>query len=950
MFKKLSTWASSSSYLCEGKAVPYSSNPNHKNRHTEMDLVHALERAASAIPSIRQAGEAEIKTLELQKGFYVALLSVYIDDSLPNSSRSLAVIYLKNAVERKWRRGDAFNSDEKETIRRNILKYVLAPATWASTQLSKQLAMVVATIARTDFPRLWPELLSELNQMVIDMANQGKTSELNSTLEVMHQTLKKLSTARIGPARVQLNEFSVTNIELYWRLFTTFGSYQALKIVGTLLYGGHDRAHRFPGPQVVFHELLSLLQNFNYVTRVGKIYERLLDRSPLVFCGFGADSAAVSRFYCDFLNQKPSTGPILQAMCIVRDLTRLVKSSDLLETSLQLNLRPRDDQDRQDLQTAYAMCSSVFDKKLILELTVTLISFFFQMTEEDVELWRDDPSEFVVEESRQNPEFSVVLCAEMLFAHLLKAWPKEVTPKAQELIEAAVHSGQDLAVEAALRALQFGSATFVKSFNVDPIIRLLAPNNSPMVRRRLCLVAGGWMPVASDGPNLQFLSFELVKSTLIDHQWDIVVQLGALDLAQICCDDIDFKPECFQIAADAVFSSIYRLLQHPNQTSEVKLHVLRVLGTVIEGVDMNLSDQDVERILEILPALWEAELEHSNHHLIQGAVLQTLAYLVSAKGSQSLRCYEVSIPLCQIATDPTQPISSYLLEDGLNLWKSLLLNIPSGASYTVSPMFERLVDLIESRTEYLSVLLTVLESFLWLDYETAMPYLDKLFGMFSSYLGDGLALDEAVLILLCLEVLMITSFHSNDSLTVITSMNRSGLMQWMSSQIIRAGTPDTDADMDTMILASKCMNVVSFVAIKSEGQAIEQIEILFPAWLSRVSGAADPRDRKLLSMGLSALLNSLPQLFEAFAVPYVRSLSLCLEDVPDTLTLDNPDIVYENDNNRLTEEEKRKKLVRATEFPVKVGLQAYVYQVAQSLQLKGFPDMGKLCVQMGVLS
>lgn len=935
------------------------------------NLVSALEKAASPVQSHRQAGEQDLQSLEASNGFCLEVLRIYNDEQISISSRYLAIIYLKNAIEKRWRRPNYISAEEKEALRAEILASIMTPTTARSSQMAKQVALAIAAIARVDFPRNWPSLLLDLNQKVIDSANAGEFGKLQAVLETMHQSLKRLGTARIGQARIQFREFSVSQIELYWQLFTSYKCYAALKIVGLLLYDGHERAHRYPGPQKVFAclfpELQSSVNEPKMRRRIVKIYERLVEKYPRVFCGFGENAQKVADFYCHFLSNQfltpnlisersetqEDTTTILQAMRITRDIIRILKTQDRPETSLPLNLRPTDDLDRQELAEAYNMLRPIFEESEIVAIVDVLVQRYFKLTIEEVDMWKEDPAEFAIEESRQNAEFSTTLCAELLFAQILASWPEQVSPRAQQLIEQAVQSGDELSIEGALRALQHGAATFSNSFEIVPILKMLSSQmSSPLIRRRVMLVMSGWIPVSND-KSLPAMAFNTVNSTL-EGDWDIVVQLGGLELVRLCCDDIDFQPHIFKETSRNVFKTIYFLLRSSTQSTEIKIHVLKVLGAVIEGLGPNMGIDETLQILEILPALWVTETEHSNHHLIQGAVLQTLSQLVSSCGSTTLqqvdRIYSISLPLIDIATDPSQPLSQYLLDDGLSLWKGLLVIAPHNASSTLSPLFERLLLLIEIKTEELGVLLSILESYLWLDCSIAVPHFNKIFGLFSLYLADGCALDEALVMLLCTEVALMMIGNSGSSSQVHESLNQTGLLHWMQTCVINAS--GVDVPMDMMIQAGKCINNLSLISVQSSGRAVADPFTVFPAWLNKIRGIGDPRDRKLAGMGVTALFLAYPDIFKQYATQYIEVISVLVEEIPDNseysrfytprTQVDNGDVSFP--------EEQRQQAARESEFTVSVGLQAFIKEIAQQLQqTAGRSELLSMASQMGII-
>lgn len=74
------------------------------NPLTEGILLHVLKSAASSDPQQVQTGTKQLQQWERSPGFYKHLQSAYIDRRLPLEVRYLAVIQLKNGIDKYWRK------------------------------------------------------------------------------------------------------------------------------------------------------------------------------------------------------------------------------------------------------------------------------------------------------------------------------------------------------------------------------------------------------------------------------------------------------------------------------------------------------------------------------------------------------------------------------------------------------------------------------------------------------------------------------------------------------------------------------------------------------------------------------------------------------------------------------------------------------------------------------
>lgn len=78
--------------------------PGEANPLTEGILYHVLRSASSTDPTQIQTGTKQLQTWEKTRGFYPLLQAVFLDKSLPYEVRYLAIIQLKNGIDKYWRK------------------------------------------------------------------------------------------------------------------------------------------------------------------------------------------------------------------------------------------------------------------------------------------------------------------------------------------------------------------------------------------------------------------------------------------------------------------------------------------------------------------------------------------------------------------------------------------------------------------------------------------------------------------------------------------------------------------------------------------------------------------------------------------------------------------------------------------------------------------------------
>lgn len=74
------------------------------NPLSERELVNVLHKASSSDPNQIQSGTKQLSQWEKSPGFYVGLQGAFLDRSLPVEVRYLAIIQLKNGIDKYWRK------------------------------------------------------------------------------------------------------------------------------------------------------------------------------------------------------------------------------------------------------------------------------------------------------------------------------------------------------------------------------------------------------------------------------------------------------------------------------------------------------------------------------------------------------------------------------------------------------------------------------------------------------------------------------------------------------------------------------------------------------------------------------------------------------------------------------------------------------------------------------
>ena len=128
--------------------------PPEANPLNAQNLLSTLTRASSNDQQQVKSATQQLQNWETEIGFYSSLQSAFLDKSLPVEVRYLATIQLKNGIDKYWRKTatSAIKKEEKILIRsRCVESGIIEP----DHRLALQNALVVAKIARFEFPHDW---------------------------------------------------------------------------------------------------------------------------------------------------------------------------------------------------------------------------------------------------------------------------------------------------------------------------------------------------------------------------------------------------------------------------------------------------------------------------------------------------------------------------------------------------------------------------------------------------------------------------------------------------------------------------------------------------------------------------------------------------------------------------------------------------------------------------
>ncbi|CAI6334893.1 unnamed protein product [Periconia digitata] len=458
--------------------------PGEANPLTEGILFHVLRSASSSDPTQIQTGAKQLQEWEKATGYYPLLQTVFIDKSLPYEVRYLAIIQLKNGIDKYWRKTatNAVSKDDKSLVRSRLLQSAINEA---DHRLALQNALVIAKIVRTEYPNDWPQLFQELLQILRASLDPNNFFQLQlpRALRVLLYIVKELSTGRLLRTRQNLQAVApeilnvlgtiyVNKVHTWYTFFRDGGddeagalesienSLLAIKTLRRLIMSGYE----FPGREKDVQEFWTLArQQFaellpfvvNEDSRLAPPVTKLIEKHLMQLAKFHLamatnhpadfvllpDSLGLVRAYWGLVSQLGETwgsksvdtakigtdgdredddAPILERLGLKGLL--LVRACVKMVFYPTQTFRYKHQQEKDERTKATQMIKSeLLTDDLVRELVSTLVTRFFVFRPSDLRMWEEEPDEWEkMEEGAEDWEFAIRPCAEKLFLDLAK--------------------------------------------------------------------------------------------------------------------------------------------------------------------------------------------------------------------------------------------------------------------------------------------------------------------------------------------------------------------------------------------------------------------------------------------------------------------------------------------------------------------------------------------------
>ncbi|KAI8326315.1 ARM repeat-containing protein [Martensiomyces pterosporus] len=729
-------------------------------------VVLALEEVSSQNPARMAAAEKSLKEWETRPMFHATLFDIFADRSLPTGVRWLAIISLKNGIDKYWKKTatHTIQLDEKELIRPRLLSLFDE----STPQIAVQYCVAVSRIARWEFPRVWPEFAEELLTCVRAIASDERSAcrhvmEQN-VLYTLHLFIKSLCSRTLAKERQALREITpvIFNVvaPIYGRRIAQFNeALQAgdsaesqallreirlcLKTLRRLLIFGYEKPTEADeaakdfylatiGHQAAFYELFKSLPAESrdsddctvlkkIILLYGKMYLDFQKYHAVRFITMPGVKAMLEWYWVQIQDEAPkmvasmsdldsSPEPVLEPV--------LVQGLTLYKSVIKNYFYMADDDGTMDSNVK--RCRQVIDGEILTagfveQMANTLMYSYIPLKAKDLLMWQDDPEAWLTEEDSDYWAFDVRRCAEHVFTDLVSQNKELLVPQLMQAFqEIDGQTGSDAAAaffrrEGLYAALGLCANELYSAFDFCGWLKQHHAADSPMgaVKWRIAWLVGQWVRVkfaVEERPSAYTVLLELMR-----REEPLVVRMAAVSSLLLCVDDWDFEAGQF---APFLGQSIERITQVLGDVAlaESRMRIVNFLGVIVGRMQGQIVPF-AESVVQLLPPLWQSA---AGENLYQTAILSLVSRLVEALGPQSAALHGLISPLIQHSVDLTDPAHVYLIEDGIELWLALIRNA-SQLDQSLMSLLHYTPGLLQYSTETLKHVLKVIEGYVLLD-------------------------------------------------------------------------------------------------------------------------------------------------------------------------------------------------------------------------------------------
>ena len=457
--------------------------PSEANPLNPQTLFKVLSGATSTDQQQVKTAALQLQNWEKEPGYYSGLQTVLIDTSLPFEVRYLAVIQIKNGIDKYWRKTaqKPISKEEKALIRSRCLELGVSEP---DHRLALHNAIVISKIARFEYPHDWPDVITSVTNFLQESSRTDSGSaHLPRTLLILLYIIKELSTAKLQRSRINLQKAApdifrvlshvyLEKVNKWMNFLMTGGNNEAdainsidlsllsLRVLRRLIICGFDNPNRHDEIQefwnmirVHFGEMLALVTQHGQSLQDhirGQIEKHLIQMSKfhlemarvhpaaypqlqgaieiakaywglLVEFGktFGTDTAIMTAIIGTDGDAEDEISCIEKLS--LKGLLLIRACTKMVYTPTQTFKYQSAADKVERKESTDSMKSKLLSQDLVREMMETLVTRFFVFRLRDLRQWEEEPGEWERREEGEGEtwEFSIRTCAEKLFLELV---------------------------------------------------------------------------------------------------------------------------------------------------------------------------------------------------------------------------------------------------------------------------------------------------------------------------------------------------------------------------------------------------------------------------------------------------------------------------------------------------------------------------------------------------
>ncbi|EDO30947.1 predicted protein [Nematostella vectensis] len=794
-------------------------------------VLEVLRQGSSQVPGLLRPAEQRLHEWERHCGFYQTLMQIFSNRSVDVNIRWLAVLYIKNGIDRYWRKTapNALPEEEKLVIKQQLLLSIDEPV----HQIATQVAVVISKIARVEL-KCWPELFPALFESVRSPLHLVQ----HNSLLILNHVTKMLASKRLAMDRQMFRELSNS---IYGHILDLWKAHSAqffdkaqrheehleealqlsvlsakvlrkLTVQGTREFSSDSLQTVFLN--AIFEKIRLCLEYRNQIqhnTKLVKMLEKTVkllsktlletqEHHPASFVPLLKQSLEFAANYVFSEEAGVLTFETLLVQCC--NIMRAILRCETYRPPKEIK-----DDSSQNILAAHQTKMSFFTPSVLTEIINRIIMHYFLLNHNELDNWESDPEDYINEEVGESWRYQLRPSIENLYLTLFAEYRSIVTPVVVNLIKTVQASPDTEDMNVLLQKDAVYTAAGLASYNLFEELdfdnwftyhlRREMHNKSPrfkLLRRRVPWLVGQWVNVKLTASVRPLLYESLLL--LMQKDEDLVYMEGS-------------------------FTSLYNLLRDVSEC-DTKMHILHVVSLLIERVGSNVRLQ-VNSLISYLPHLWQ---ESEQHNMLRCAILATLSHLVQGLEGDCASLEHFLLPVIHLATDVTQPPHVYLLEDGLELWQKTLENVPS-VSRDLLHLYNNMPSLLELGTENLRTCFGIIERYVLL---SGKEFLEVVETIVKSYPSGGVQLMEPVLVKVFNEV-----FKDEEYTPLLV------VYLCIFGEIILRNS-------------SYFSSFINSMATATGKQSDELLGKFLDIWLEKLDAMTRLERRKLTAMGLASLL------------------------------------------------------------------------------------------------